>query len=183
MPRFPSHPRGGIGRRARLRALCPLRTCWFDSSRGYITPFKFILEGVSYLFFINFGSTTYQIEPKPNPFRLVFKIPQRMSSNSASALKQMEAEKLERIAYILKTVAHPLRLGIVNLLEQHEHLSVSEICESLGSEQSLTSHHLQNMRLKGILSVKRQGRSMLYSLKERDVSLIIKCLENCQCNM
>ncbi|MDV7399953.1 ArsR family transcriptional regulator, partial [Arthrospira platensis SPKY1] len=63
-----------------------------------------------------------------------------------------EAEKLERIAYILKTVAHPLRLGIIHLLEQYPRLSVSEICEQLGSEQSLTSHHLQNMRLKGILS-------------------------------
>lgn len=100
-----------------------------------------------------------------------------------SVLNEQESKKLERIAFILKTVAHPLRLGIVHLLEQHPRLSVSEICEMLGSEQSLTSHHLQNMRLKGILSVKREGRSMMYSLKERDVSLIIECLENCQCNM
>ena len=94
-----------------------------------------------------------------------------------------QVEKLERIAYILKTVAHPLRLGIVHILEQYPQLSVSEICKMLGSEQSLTSHHLQNMRLKGILSVKREGRSMLYSLKEKEVSMIIECLENCQCNM
>jgi DNA-binding transcriptional ArsR family regulator len=92
-------------------------------------------------------------------------------------------EKLERIAFILKTVAHPMRLAIVHLLEQHPKLSVSEICEMLGSEQSLTSHHLQSMKLKGVLSVKRDGRNMFYSLKERDVSLIIECLENCQCNM
>jgi DNA-binding transcriptional ArsR family regulator len=98
-------------------------------------------------------------------------------------LNEQEAEKLERIANILKTVAHPLRLSIIHLLEQHPRLSVSDICEMLGSEQSLTSHHLQIMRLKGILSVKREGRSMMYSLKERDVSLIIECLENCQCNM
>ncbi|MEL6988449.1 MAG: metalloregulator ArsR/SmtB family transcription factor [Bacteroidota bacterium] len=93
------------------------------------------------------------------------------------------AEKLERIAFILKTVAHPLRLGIIHLLEQYPRLSVNEICESLGSEQSLTSHHLQNMKLKGILSAKKEGRNVMYSLKERDVSLIIECLENCNCNM
>ena len=98
-------------------------------------------------------------------------------------LHEEEAEKLEQIAYILKTIAHPTRLGIVHLLEQHPELSVSTICEMLGSEQSLTSHHLQNMRLKGILSARRKGRSINYSLKERDVSLIIECLENCQCNM
>jgi len=108
-----------------------------------------------------------------------------MDANKAknSIIDQDLVEKLERIAFILKTVAHPMRLGIVHLLEQYPQLSVSQICEMLGTEQSLTSHNLQNMRLKGILSVQRQGRSMLYSLKEKDVSLIIECLENCQCNM
>lgn len=106
-----------------------------------------------------------------------------MEKIQTAVINPEEVTKLVRIAYILKTVAHPLRLQIVHLLEQHPRLSVTQICEALNSEQSLTSHHLQNMRLKGILSVKRDGRSMMYSLKERDVSLIIECLENCQCNM
>ena len=108
-----------------------------------------------------------------------------MSSKAGKpfVLDKVEAERLERIAFILKTVAHPIRLGIIKLLEEHPKLNVSDICERLGSEQSLTSHHLQNMRLKGLLSVKRDGRSMMYSLKERDISLIIDCLDNCNCNM
>jgi len=105
----------------------------------------------------------------------------RNSENSV--MDDVLVEKLERIAFILKTIAHPIRLGVVHLLEQHPRLSVGSICEMLGTEQSLTSHHLSNMKDKGILSVKREGRSMLYSLKEKDVSLIIECLENCQCNM
>ncbi len=92
-------------------------------------------------------------------------------------------ERLERVATILKIVSHPTRLGVVYLLEQYPKLNVSQICEMLGTEQSLTSHHLQNMKLRGLLTAKRQGRSMFYSLKERDVSLIIECLENCNCNM
>ena len=103
--------------------------------------------------------------------------------DAKSYINEHEVEKLERIAYILKTIAHPLRLGVIHLLEQYPRMSVNEICERLGSEQSLTSHHLQNMKLKGILSSKKIGRNMLYSLKERDVSLIIECLENCKCNM
>lgn len=104
-------------------------------------------------------------------------------ANKIEVIDKELAEKLERIAYILKAVSHPFRLGVVHLLEIHPHLSVSDICKFLGTEQSLTSHHLQNMKLKGILSVRRDGRQMLYSLKEKDVSLIIECLENCQCNM
>lgn len=100
--------------------------------------------------------------------------------------KQINAElveRLERVATILKIVSHPTRLGVVYLLEQHPKLNVSQICEMLGTEQSLTSHHLQNMKLRGLLTAQREGRSMFYSLKERDVSLIIECLENCNCNM
>ncbi len=92
-------------------------------------------------------------------------------------------EKLERIAFILKSVAHPMRLAIIHLLELHPQLSVSEICTMLGTEQSLTSHNLQNMKLKGIFSSRREGRSVFYSLKEKDVSMIIECLEDCKCNM
>ncbi|HKK89684.1 MAG TPA: metalloregulator ArsR/SmtB family transcription factor [Saprospiraceae bacterium] len=104
-------------------------------------------------------------------------------SENQSFLNTAEAQKLERIAYILKTVAHPLRLGIIHLLEQFPRLSVTEICQKLDAEQSLVSHHLQNMRIKGLLSSKKDGRKVLYTLKERDVSLIIECLENCNCNM
>ncbi len=106
-----------------------------------------------------------------------------MDTKKKTLIDDELVEKLERVAYILKTVAHPSRLGIIYLLEQHPRLSVSEMCEMLGTEQSLTSHHLQNMRLKGLLKVKREGRSMMYSLKEKDISMIIECLENCQCNM
>ncbi|MFT4667069.1 MAG: DNA-binding transcriptional ArsR family regulator [Polaribacter sp.] len=105
------------------------------------------------------------------------------NNGEKSVIDEELVEKLERIAYILKTVSHPIRLGIIHLLEQHPKLSVTAMCEMLGTEQSLTSHHLQNMRLKGLLSVKRDGRSMMYSLKEKDISMIIECLENCQCNM
>jgi ArsR family transcriptional regulator len=94
-----------------------------------------------------------------------------------------EVDRLVKIAFILKTIAHPVRLGIIHLLEQYPRMNVTEICKELNTEQSLTSHHLQNMKNKGILSSKREGRNMLYTLKERDVSLIIECLKNCNCNM
>ncbi len=94
-----------------------------------------------------------------------------------------DVEKIARIANVLKAIAHPLRLGVVHLLEQHKRLSVTEICEMLDSEQSLTSHHLQMMRLKGILDVRREGRNMYYSLKQLDVSRLIECVENCPYNV
>jgi len=95
---------------------------------------------------------------------------------------RVNADKLERIAFILKTVAHPIRLGIVELLEAHGKLCVGEICDKLNTEQSLTSHHLANMKLKGLLNARREGKNVYYSIKEKEITSIISCLEQCNCN-
>lgn len=93
--------------------------------------------------------------------------------------EQLTAEKIEKVAFILKAISHPLRLSIVKLLSEHEELSVSAICEILNSEQSLTSHHLSNMKLKGILDCKRDGKNILYSLKMKEVLGVLQCMSQC----
>ncbi|MER0439597.1 metalloregulator ArsR/SmtB family transcription factor [Emticicia sp. W12TSBA100-4] len=92
-------------------------------------------------------------------------------------------EKFEKAAYILKAVAHPTRLAIIQLLDAQENLMVNEICETLKCEQSLISHHLINMKLRGILQSHKDGLNVYYSLKEREVTNLLTCIENCSCNM
>ena len=92
----------------------------------------------------------------------------------------LDSKKLETAAFILKTIAHPVRIGIVELLTREKRLSVGEICEKLGTEQSLTSHHLLIMKLKGIVSAKREGKNIFYSLKMKEVEKIITCIETCE---
>lgn len=91
----------------------------------------------------------------------------------------LSTEKLEKVAFILKTVAHPLRLGVIDLLTYHERLSVNEICEKLNAEQSLISHHLTNMKLKRILGSSREGKNVYYFLKMKEVVKVIDCMESC----
>jgi DNA-binding transcriptional ArsR family regulator len=95
---------------------------------------------------------------------------------------QLNKEKLEKAAFILKTVAHPLRLAMIDLLNVNEKMGVNDICEVLNAEQSLVSHHLINMKLRGILKSEKDGLNVYYSLKERDVTKLIECIENCDCN-
>ncbi len=92
----------------------------------------------------------------------------------------LDVEKLEKVAFILKTIAHPMRIGIIELLTKHQELSVNEIIEKLGTEQSLTSHHLLNMKLRGILSSRREGKNIFYALKLKEVTKVIECMEQCQ---
>ncbi len=95
---------------------------------------------------------------------------------------QLNLQKLEKAAFILKTVGHPTRLAIVDLLGNYPKLSVSEISELLSCEQSLLSHHLINMKLKGLLLSEKEGQSVFYSLKLKEVTLLLACIENYECN-
>ncbi len=96
---------------------------------------------------------------------------------------KINKEKFEKAAYILKAVAHPTRLAIIQLLDVQENLMVNEICETLKCEQSLISHHLINMKLRGILKSHKDGLNVYYSLKEREITNLLTCIENCSCNM
>ncbi|REJ81921.1 MAG: transcriptional regulator [Bacteroidetes bacterium] len=96
---------------------------------------------------------------------------------------KINKDKLEKAAYIMKTIAHPTRLAVIQLLHTKGTLPVNEICSLLDCEQSLVSHHLSNMRVKGLLKAERKGTSILYSLKEKDLAKLVKVIENCKCNM
>ena len=91
----------------------------------------------------------------------------------------LDIEKMEKVAFILKTTAHPTRIAIVQLLAANDQLSVSDISERLNVEQSLLSHHLSGMKLKGILSSTREGKNIYYALKMREVIDVIQCLAVC----
>lgn len=92
--------------------------------------------------------------------------------------EQLDHERVEKIAFVLKTIAHPMRVAIIDLLNANEKMSVNEITAYLGLEQSLTSHHLANMKMKGILGSKREGKNIFYFLKLKEVPDIIKILED-----
>ncbi|NVJ45892.1 MAG: helix-turn-helix transcriptional regulator [Cytophagia bacterium] len=92
--------------------------------------------------------------------------------------EQLNLDRVERIAFVLKTIAHPMRVGIIDLLNEHEKMSVNDITSYLGLEQSLTSHHLANMKMKGILGSKREGKNIFYFLRMKEVVDLIKVLED-----
>ena len=95
-------------------------------------------------------------------------------------IDNLDTEKLEKVAFILKAIAHPMRISIISLLVANEKLCVNEICELLGTEQSLTSHRLSNMKLSGILGSVREGKNIYYFLKMREVVTVITCMNKCE---
>ena len=93
----------------------------------------------------------------------------------------LTAEQLEKAANMLKAIAHPMRIAIINFLEDGRQLTVTEIHEKLGIEQSTTSHHLGILKDKGVLVSKREGKNTYYFIKDANLSNIVECLNKCAC--
>ena len=89
--------------------------------------------------------------------------------------KLLEWEKVERAADILRAVAHPVRLKIIELLGGGE-MTVTQIQEALGTSQSMTSQQLSIMKSRGILKSRRNGKSVHYSIERPEVVQVVNCL-------
>jgi DNA-binding transcriptional ArsR family regulator len=96
-------------------------------------------------------------------------------------IRELDLDRLETAATMLKAIAHPMRIAILKNLEGGKRLTVTEIHELLGIEQSTTSHHLGILRDKGVLCSKREGKNTFYYLKYEVLSQIVDCLESCTC--
>jgi DNA-binding transcriptional ArsR family regulator len=81
----------------------------------------------------------------------------------------------ERMAKVLKAIAHPDRLKIIEILKDGEKC-VNKIVERLGGSQSSTSQHLNLMTDKGVLARRRDGMRVYYRIANKDVLKILRCL-------
>lgn len=93
--------------------------------------------------------------------------------------RRIDPIKLEKAAEILKVIAHPVRLRILELLECNEQLTVTQLMHELEIEQSLLSHHLSKMRDKRVLNSSRDGKHIRYQLADNKITTIFDCMENC----
>ena len=85
-------------------------------------------------------------------------------------------EPFDMCANILKTLAQPTRLKIIELLQDGEHC-VCEIYPAIAHEQCNTSRHLQMMLKNGILSQRKDGLKIYYSLRHPEVLEIVRLAE------
>lgn len=70
---------------------------------------------------------------------------------------------LEMHAKVCKTMAHPLRLALLNGLRDGER-TVSDLADSIGATQSLVSQHLAVLRNQGLLRTRRNRNAVYYRI-------------------
>jgi len=74
------------------------------------------------------------------------------------------AEKLAYSSELMRALAHPLRLKILEFIDKHGTIHVNMIYNTMNLEQSITSQHLRILRLAGVVNTERDGKYVLYSI-------------------
>lgn len=70
---------------------------------------------------------------------------------------------------VFNAIAEPRRREIIGLLARHEARSVGELVEATGLAQPAVSKHLAVLRAVGVVSVRKEGKSRLYSLNPSEL--------------
>ncbi|HBL15952.1 MAG: transcriptional regulator [Elusimicrobia bacterium GWA2_69_24] len=79
-------------------------------------------------------------------------------------------------AAILKSLAHPTRLFIVDALSRGE-LCVRDLTRKIGADISTVSKHLSVLKAAGILQDRKAGLQVFYSLRCPCVMGFFACIE------
>ncbi len=73
-------------------------------------------------------------------------------------------ERLQYSSELMRALAHPLRLKILEFIDQNGSINVNKIYNTLMIEQSITSQHLRILKLAGVVSSERTGKFIHYTI-------------------
>ena len=96
--------------------------------------------------------------------------------------REMDHDVAEHVAEVLRAVANPSRLQIVELLVPGE-MSVGNIVRAVGEKQAITSQQLNMMKAKGVLGSRRDGSKVYYHIENKNVIKLLNCIyDHCKDN-
>lgn len=90
-------------------------------------------------------------------------------------------DDIERAAFALKAMSHPLRLKILCAVGERE-LAVQEIVAYVGTTQSNVSQHLAKLRDKEILASRRDANRIYYRVKDERTLKLIEMMRDVFCS-
>ncbi len=85
-------------------------------------------------------------------------------------------EALAQAAECLRTLAHPARIRMVQLL-LHGRYTVGELARDCGIPDNVASEHLRLMQRCGFFTSQREGRKVYYEVAEPHLTQLMACIE------
>lgn len=80
-------------------------------------------------------------------------------------------------ADVFQALAHPTRIAIIELLGSRE-LSAGELIEKLGMEQANVSQHLAVLRSKHLVTNRKAGNQVFYSVRDPILFEVLMLMRN-----
>lgn len=99
------------------------------------------------------------------------------NKTSSQTLQLTELDALNNAAECLRTLAHPHRLRMIQLLLQGD-FPVGDLAEACEIPSAMASEHLRLMQRCGFLSSEKVGRQVYYRVAEPHLESILKCIES-----
>jgi ArsR family transcriptional regulator len=78
-------------------------------------------------------------------------------------------------ASLLRSLAHPTRVGIVEYL-QYGDLTAERLCEKLGCEEAALVPHLKALEQKAIIIARKDGERTVYSVRDPSFGRVLEAL-------
>jgi len=100
-----------------------------------------------------------------------------MKTKQPALPELLDFEALEMAAECLRTLAHPVRLRMVQMLLQGK-FTVGELAEACRIPSHMASEHLRLMKHCGLLDPKKEGRRTYYRIAEPHLESIMDCIED-----
>jgi ArsR family transcriptional regulator len=85
--------------------------------------------------------------------------------------------KYEARARIMKALAHPARLLIVDALATERERCVCDLTQLVGSDMSTVSRHLSQLKSAGIVEDEKRGLMVFYRLRVKCLGGLFGCIE------
>ena len=90
---------------------------------------------------------------------------------------KMNKKLYEMRAQILKAMAHPSRLMMIDAMNEAEEMCVCDLVDLVGSDQSTVSKHLSILRQAGLVEDRKDGQRSFYRLVRPCVMHFFECVE------
>ena len=81
-------------------------------------------------------------------------------------------------AKVIKALAHPARLQIVDELAERGERCVCELTELVGTDMSTVSRHLSQLRNAGLVVDEKRGTMVYYRLRVKCLTSFFSCVES-----
>jgi len=91
-------------------------------------------------------------------------------------------EKLFRVygerAGILKALAHPTRLIMIETMRESGEICVQDLVEMVGGDQSTISKHLALLKQAGLVDDRKDGQRSFYRMTRESIAGLLDCVES-----